>query len=357
MIISIKYFDKIREKAHERYLCLKKMEGKESLTVFRQLKRILESRELYKKISAISTDSEAALCSLENGVCGHLLKERKNLIAVHCVAHRLVLCAKDLVQSNIQFKALNNLVHGLCSFFTRSPKKMEILLKEEAKMLEDQLKLFMPLDERWLSHYPAVKRIIKIYSSLICALQELSGEYPMASAYHTQLTKFRVIGLLHAFADVLHILYTLCQLLQKRDLRIDELLAGIKCAQAGLECIRNNQSCHYFESFLSSFDPIEKILSKEVKVLYDEDMEKDVTNIRRIIHEACKIAQEHLERRFQNMQMLETLQIFDPHKIRILENQQVQEYGIPEVINLINTLNVHYLSEDKTLIKEEVLSG
>jgi hypothetical protein len=356
LIVSVKFFDRVRQSAQEKFLSIEKLGGKDAIAIFKQLKGILETKGIYKKISAISTDGEAAMCSLENGVCGLITKENSNLIAVHCVAHRLVLASKDLSQSNIKFRAMNNLIHGICAFFARSPKKMDILLKEEIILNEDQLKLFTPLDVRWLSHYPAIKRIIKIYPALINALQEMMDEYPNAGAYLIQFTKFRVIGLLHAFADLLHTLYNLNLLLQKRDLRINELIMGIASTRAGIEAVSTNQNCPYFGEFLSSFDPAEKTLYKEVKVLYDVGMNEDLADIRATIVEACSTAQKHLDRRFNNLKVLNQMQVFECAKIRNLDTDQLIKYGNEEVLNLMNILNSQYLNKENPLNKEETLA-
>jgi hypothetical protein len=267
-----------------------------------------------------------------------------------------VLCSRDLVQTSISFKALNNLIHGICSFFSRSPKKVEILLKEEIALNEEQLKLIMPLDERWLSHYPAVKRIITVYSSLISALHELMEEYPIAKGYLLHLTRFRIIGLLHAFADLLHVLNALCQVLQKRCLRFDDLLLGIASTRAGLEGIISKQNCVYFDKFLANFDPLDKILYKETKLMYDEDMEKDISHIRATILEACNIVKVNLDRRFSNLQLFEQLRVFEPRVIRGVSQENLNELGVKEIKMLVTSFNRHYLNPEAYLDSDATLA-
>ena len=85
---------------------------------------------MLNKIVGISTDGEKAMASLKNGFIGKMISIKPWIIHCHCIAHRLVLGAKDLVKEFIYLKELNKLIYLTCSFLNGPAKRIQILRRE-----------------------------------------------------------------------------------------------------------------------------------------------------------------------------------------------------------------------------------
>jgi hypothetical protein len=223
------------------------LESKKANDIYNILHNFLEKKKLLEKISAIGTDGEITLASKINGVCGKFKKNNQEMIFVHCISHRLALGTKVIVEDLMKFKALNNLVHSLCAFFHRSPKKMEILSKEEEAANMEELKMLLPSDIRWLSNYAAIKRILDIYVPLVNALQNASEEYSVAAGLLFRMTNFKIIGLLHGFADVLYHLNNACLIFQRKGLNIKSFQSTIDVL------VKTSMRRFFYQQFLDKF--------------------------------------------------------------------------------------------------------
>jgi len=171
LVINIKYFYKNQIK--ERFCALINLHSADANRICSVVLDFLSSYKLQGKVAAISTDGASVMLGKDNGVAiklkGYLKNE--NLIINHCLSHRLNLGAKDVWQSEPGLTSFNSTIHSLCSFFSKSSKKLLLLEEETESLLQTHLKLLKPIDIRWLSIYKVIERIYDLYPALISAIK------------------------------------------------------------------------------------------------------------------------------------------------------------------------------------------
>jgi hypothetical protein len=221
MAITLKYLSRDEGsvgKIFECFLELTELKSKKAEDLHAVLIKCLESKDLLNKLTAFGSDGESALRA-KNGVAGKLKDAYPYTVSVHCVAHRLALGSSSLVKGCIELNAINNMLHTLVNFFGSSPKRIQTLKDAEKDFQQDDLKLLHCIDTRWLSNFACVERVIKIYNPLIAALTEMS-DLTVAAGLLAQLTRFKIVGLLHAFADILSNLSRCMKIFQNNSLTL-----------------------------------------------------------------------------------------------------------------------------------------
>jgi hypothetical protein len=223
---------------------------------------------------------------------------------------------------------------------------MEILTKEENEYNKDELKLLLPTDTRWLSNYMAIKRIIEIYAPLASALQTAAEEYPLASGLLLQITNFKIIGLLHAFADILYHLNNACSIFQKKKLSLRTYNSTVNCLKTSVSGFLEGTQGHFFRQFLANFSIPDRILYDEIKLHYDTNFEEDSIYIKASIDEACRCLLIHLDERFEKDERLEQLTFLDLKCMREIPHSELEDYGVKEIKDICIRLAKIYLTED-----------
>ena len=74
----------------------------------------------------ISTDGAPVMIGANNGLVKLLQYKVPHLLAIHCIAHRCSLGAKDLANSFIELKTVNTNIYLIVSFF-HTKKRLDIL--------------------------------------------------------------------------------------------------------------------------------------------------------------------------------------------------------------------------------------
>ena len=90
------------------FLKLIELEDGKAETIFLVLKQYLHKHTIYSKISAFRSDGANVVCSQKNCVAGLLLKEYKEIIGIHCYAHRINLIASNLPEKFPEIKIINS---------------------------------------------------------------------------------------------------------------------------------------------------------------------------------------------------------------------------------------------------------
>jgi len=70
-------------------------------------------------------------------------------------------------KDDVSLLNFDNTIHLICSYFSRSPKRIRVLSDQEEEILGFHLKLLKPLEIRWLSIYKVIERIYDLYPALI----------------------------------------------------------------------------------------------------------------------------------------------------------------------------------------------
>ena len=149
------------------------IQGTKSVDIFTAIDKVVKERNLNtSKLKFVSFDGAANMSSPNNGVYG-LMKLNWNLpdlIYQHCRGHRLQLVAKAVAKESQIVTDSLCLAQGLYKFFNNSNKKLE-LLKTYAPLSESKaIKLVEIASTRWLSHGNAVKRLLKLYTTITKSL-------------------------------------------------------------------------------------------------------------------------------------------------------------------------------------------
>jgi hypothetical protein len=338
----------------ERYLKLLELSSKKGKLMFDTLKPYLIDMNIFCKISSISTDGEACMLSDANGLVGKFKDELPHILSTHCVAHRLVLGSKPLCQDILELRALNNLVHSICSFFHRSPKKMRVLLKEEEDDMGEELRILMPNDERWLSHLPCLERIIELYVPIINTLTELCGEYPVALAILTQLCRVKISALLHFAVDLIRPLYNLSKIFQRKNLTIKEMKSGLEAVRARMFAFIHGEIGVSASLFMSKLD--KTTLTYDNKILLDKKscngFEEVLSEIQVVMQKAANLVLQQLDLRFPEDHRLYLLDFLSPSAIKQVSPGQLQDYGNAELADILEAINnglIHHLKRNQVI--------
>ena len=162
-------FEPIEEMIH----CLP-IQSTKAFDIFQAIHKVVVERNLdTTKLKFVSFDGAANMSSPTNGVYGLMKTTWKlpNLIYQHCRAHRLQLVAKAVAKDSQIITDSLYLVQALYKFFNNSNKKLE-LLKAWAQLSEIKAKKLVEITPtRWLSHSNAVKRLLKLYTTIAKSLE------------------------------------------------------------------------------------------------------------------------------------------------------------------------------------------
>lgn len=201
----------------------------------------MSENQLLDKLVSIATDGAACMASKKNGVIGKFLKIRPYIIHTHCICHRLALGVGNLVKNNPKLLSINKIIYSICSYFTNSYKRIQVLKLVEKTENIPELGLIKPIDMRWLSNFKALERICLIYPALITALQEVNVEEidPFCSGTIEELTKFETIAMIFILTDCLEPVNCLMISFQKRDIDLNYINNDYNIANSQLELFTN----------------------------------------------------------------------------------------------------------------------
>ena len=146
--------------------------------IFKSIVECLESFGIDPtKIVGITTDGASNMMGVRSGLCTLMKGISPNIIAIHCLAHRLELGVKDAVKSvggKLYDRAMTMLL-GLYYFYNKSPKQKEEL-KNTFKVLN--LQCIIPTrvgGTRWVPHtMKAINIFRKSYKAITAQLDTAS---------------------------------------------------------------------------------------------------------------------------------------------------------------------------------------
>ena len=134
------------------------------------------------KIICCSFDGASNMSGQYSGQAIIRDKYNRDLVYVHCHAHRLQLVAQSAsVNCKVVYSALS-ILGSLYSFFSRSTKRTSTLLAVQSSLEVSQAKVVQQSSTRWLAQERCVKRILRIYPSLLLCLEEIRDDWGQDAA-------------------------------------------------------------------------------------------------------------------------------------------------------------------------------
>ncbi|CAM4711408.1 unnamed protein product [Lepidochelys kempii] len=126
-----------------------------------------------KQMAACAFDGAANFSGRHGGVQA-LLREKcnPNLSYTHCRGHLLQLALVQAADSSKDIKKAIKLMSSLCYFFSKSPKRLNILENTE-DTLGLKFKLVQPGKTHWLSHERSLAVVLKLLQPLLLALKSI----------------------------------------------------------------------------------------------------------------------------------------------------------------------------------------
>ena len=109
-------------------------------------------------------------------------KYNRDLVYVHCHAHRLQLVAQSASGNFKVVYSTLSILGCLYNFFSRSTKRTSALSNVQLALEVCPVKLVQPSATRWLAHERCVKRVLQIYPSLLLCLEEIRDEWGQEAA-------------------------------------------------------------------------------------------------------------------------------------------------------------------------------
>uniref|UniRef100_A0A9J8D4G3 Uncharacterized protein n=1 Tax=Cyprinus carpio carpio TaxID=630221 RepID=A0A9J8D4G3_CYPCA len=125
--------------------------------IFNQVVSRLERNLGLERISAYSADNASVNYGVHNSVYKKLTDKNASVIKANCVAHILHNCGRyagDKLRIDIE-----NIVTKVCNHFSSSAKRVQELKEVFEFVDEEYTALYKNVPTRWLSLWPAVKRL------------------------------------------------------------------------------------------------------------------------------------------------------------------------------------------------------
>lgn len=168
------------------------------------------------------SDGASVMVGRRAGVATLLKQSNPELIAIHCVAHRLALAVAQAGDAVPYVKVFKTLLHNLCSFYDNSPVRTAGLSAIQSILHDPSLKL---KDHRWLSHEGACQTLRRTLQSVYVSLQREAAERNehMADGLYRQMSKFNFVATLYLLCDVLPHICRCSRVFQREAIDFTEL--------------------------------------------------------------------------------------------------------------------------------------
>ena len=162
------------------------------------------------------------------GVATLLKGKNPQIVAIHCVAHRLALAVAQAGDAVPYIKRFKVLLHNLFSFYDNSPVSTAGLRSIQRILDDPSLKLKQAKDHRWLSHESACQTLRCTLPSVFASLQREASERgePMADGLYRRMANYKCMATLFLLCDVLPHICCLSRIFQRESIDLAEL--GIK---------------------------------------------------------------------------------------------------------------------------------
>jgi hypothetical protein len=339
-------------KIHECFLKLIELDEKCGVDIFKKVRAFLTENILRSsKLISVSSDGGGNMYGDEIGFRGRIMAEFPYLIYTHCSAHRASLAIKDLllIKELSEIKLLIECVKDVTNLIMDSSKRLS-LLKHDASNI-DQLNLLKSIDVRWSSNYDSMARLLELYPSVLTILKSVEKVNLTANGAFNLLTSLNFILKLCILVDIMAIINCLIKSFQNKGFSLTNVNEEISYCIESLRRIFANGvfSGFWYNKFKDEFN------SK--KDLFTIKIRNDFNESEVLLFANCIITNEEkiLRQRFIDERHCFMGKIFDFNQIRRLEPHQVNLYGLDELKQFVNYINIEVKHYPKINLNESIM--
>lgn len=140
-----------------------------------------------KNVVGYCADNASVMMGPKESVKQYLLNSNPHLISNGCICHTIHLVAVSAAACLPE--KLDNFLHNICTYFSRSPKRQSILENFQEYMMNEKLKILKPSATRWLALSKCVDRIIEMWDVLteLFRLADFERESEVAKIIYNEL--------------------------------------------------------------------------------------------------------------------------------------------------------------------------
>ena len=326
-----------------------------AVTIFSAIKDILIRCSLpLSQCRGQAFDGASNMSGVRNGVQALVKSETSQALYVHCLAHNLSLCLKDVTNTCEMIRNVMDFVYNLVQLIRFSPKRLSLFdsLRKDISLNSGEAtpSLRMLCPTRWTVRHTSIDSVIKNYQILQSALEQIQlghDEYAAkASGLLARMEKFDAFFALKLVHLILSSAEQLSINLQAVDITIQEALRGAKLLSTHLTSLRNEAS---FNRFYDGIYEDSKNLTEEPCLprqrktprKYDEgglahQYQDPKARYRHAYFETLELAAGEIEKRFDHE---------DIHTIKEIEVLLLKA-GNGEAIDSLSPLIQSYLRND-----------
>ena len=257
LIMYIRYLsvDKVSARVEPvtSFLAIRALYRANAETITREVLDVLSDKQIpLDKLTGVATDGAAVMTGKKSGVVQCLKEMQPDIIATHCIAHRLALScggAADKIPYLVKFQGLLN---DIFKFFRNSGKNTASLkaIQTIVEQTSKSKKFKEVFHTRWLSFDGALQALQQNYSSLVSLfMEESSGK---ALALHKPITSYKFLYVAHYLADVMDHLSRLSRMYQKSDLDFTDVNPLLEGTIESIRELRETKTGTTLKKFISS---------------------------------------------------------------------------------------------------------
>lgn len=179
------------------------------------------------KLRAFGSDGASVMTGRLTGVGVRLKSHSPNMIAVHCINHRLALAASNASDCIPYLKQYKSLLQTLFYFYQNSSVRMASLHSIQEVLNDPVIKCKQAKDVRWLSHDNALVRSLP---SILVSLDREASENREATAHglYKFIKCYRFVACTYLLSDVLPHLSRLSRIFQKENVDLSLIQPCLK---------------------------------------------------------------------------------------------------------------------------------
>lgn len=293
-------------------------------------------------VSSFGSDGASVMTGRKSGVAARLQRLNKNIISIHCIAHRLALAAGQASESIPYLRRFKEILSSLFYFYHNSPVRQAGLTAIQNLLGDPILRLKQAKDVHWLSHNAAVEALRRSLVSVLHSLDREAAERsePTASGLLGFIRTYFFIASLSVFADVLPHLSKLSRTMQNSSFDFSIFQPVID------SCIRSIESQQVTPGrYLSEVDDLlTKLREADHPITVTDERKAAFENQVRKPYLTALIR--NLHDRFPAVDLITAFSIFNPTMLPETQSDRDQ-YGTSELEILLHHYSSGTLAVDR----------
>lgn len=188
------------------YLCLGRLLGKDAESIFNFLQAVCGALDLdlQQGCKIFTADGDNTMQGWRTGLVGRLRRFCDFLFAVHCGAHRTVLCCKEAGENSLVV-AVDKAFTAAHKLFSRKPKHFAIWERFAKSWRLTRVKFPLFNTTRWFSRETCISMLISclvIFMTFLRGMSTFSKAWEPASPMLAMLMRKEVLVVLFLLADI-----------------------------------------------------------------------------------------------------------------------------------------------------------